>query len=58
LRKLKDLVLRFEDHKVVGYVLSHVWFPESAKVELEAGYDADVCAVLSQVLPCPDMETF
>lgn len=58
LQKLKDLTLRFEDHRIVGYILSHIWFPESTEVRVEVGYDVDLSAAVSQVTPCPGTETF
>jgi hypothetical protein len=58
LPKLKGVVLRFDDHNVVGYILSHIWFPESTVVEVEAGYDGDLSVALSQIIPHPDTETF
>ncbi|KAF9779150.1 hypothetical protein BJ322DRAFT_1088797 [Thelephora terrestris] len=57
LRHLKDLVLKFRDHKVVGYILSHIWYPQSTKVMVEASYDVDLSVALSQVIPRPGTET-
>ena len=57
LHKLQDLALRFEDQDVVMSILSHIWFPESAKVEVETFCYHGMYASLSQVLPPPDVET-
>ena len=46
--KLKDPNFRFGDRKVSGYILSHVWLPESAKVKAEAGRRVDLSEALSQ----------
>jgi hypothetical protein len=39
LHELGDLNLRFEYRNVVGYILSHLFFPESAQVNAEASYN-------------------
>ncbi|KAF9650789.1 hypothetical protein BDM02DRAFT_1254878 [Thelephora ganbajun] len=57
LRKLQILVLQFDDQKVVECILSHIWFPESTKVEVETSCHAGLYAAISQVLPLPNVET-
>jgi len=58
LGRLKGLTLRFEDPKMVGYILSHIWFPEPAKIQVSSSCCDGLCAALPQVLPPPRMETF
>ncbi|KAF9650808.1 hypothetical protein BDM02DRAFT_3127473 [Thelephora ganbajun] len=51
LRKLQVLVLQFDDQKVVECIPSHIWFPESTKVEAETSCRAGLHAAISKVLP-------
>lgn len=57
LRRLENLVLQFGDHRVAGCILSHIWFPQSTKVWVDARYDTDLPVALSQIVPRPDTET-
>ena len=55
LHHLKVLDLQFNEHRVVGCILSHIWYPRFTKVRVEADYDpgVDLSVVLSQVIPRP-----
>ena len=52
LRRLRELSLEFLDHSRVGYILSHVWYPQSAKLAVYVpAVDTGLSEIISQVLP-------
>ena len=59
LRKLRKLSLILGDPSSVGHILSHIKYPESArvKVHVPVGPRADIPEVVSQVFPCGDSDT-
>jgi len=53
LRRLRKIYLEFHDPPRVGYILSHIGYPESTDLELVVpfGADTDPSDTISQVLP-------
>ena len=53
LRKLRKLSLEFHDPSMVGYILSHIGYPESTRlaVYVPGGVDTDLSETISRVLP-------
>jgi len=59
LRRLKDLRLRFSDPSRIGYILSHIEYPESTQlaVKVTAEIHNDLLEAISQVLPYRNIQT-
>jgi hypothetical protein len=58
LHKLQELSLTFNEGHIIACILSHVWFPASTKVQVEATCDHGPYATLSRILPSSDAAIF
>ena len=58
LRKLQKFYLEYNDPLTVRYLLSHIEYPESARVKLAVavGWDADISETIYKVLPSGDSD--
>ena len=52
LRRLRELFLDFERASTIGYILSHIRYPESARLEAGVSMDnPDLSEAISQIIP-------
>ena len=59
LRRLREISLEFGDPSRVGYILSHVWYPESTKlaVHIPVDVNTDIRETISRILPRRNAQT-